>query len=69
MKTIKGRPLAAFEGIPYGEDTGRPNRFMVISEIEIFFQFCLSAEPMVTNLISSRLYGSGVGLEFDQRRL
>jgi len=29
MKTIKGRSIAAFEGIPFAEDTGGRNRFMV----------------------------------------
>ena len=29
MKSIKGRTILAFEGIPYGEDTGGSNRFMV----------------------------------------
>jgi len=29
MKSIKGRNIATFEGIPYGETTGGRNRFMV----------------------------------------
>jgi len=66
MKTIKGRVISAFDGIPYGEDTGGHNRFMASFFQNYSNHFRNAKNEVVLN--SSRRCPKPNGAEYDTRK-